>query len=143
MRKNDRGFSLLETLAAMFLLAICFGALMQATGASMSLGLRSEGYTQASLWASGLLDRVFVVDFPHEGIHEGEFDDTYRWKMEVSSPAKEAALTTSAPLHIYKVALTVEWKEGGRPVFAHFVTLRTVSTRVKVMPPPNTAGGDS
>lgn len=139
MRRHEQGFSLLETLAAMFLLALCFGALMQAAGASMSLGVRSEGYTQASLWASGLLDRVFLVDFPAEGLHEGRFDDNYRWSMRVSSPPEEGTLRTSTPLHLYRVELTVAWEEGGRPVTAHFVTLRTISTR---MAPPTVATGD-
>ncbi|APG06042.1 hypothetical protein BJI69_20490 [Luteibacter rhizovicinus DSM 16549] len=143
MQRNDRGFSLLETLAAMFLLALCFAALMHAAGASMALGVRSEGYTQASLWASGLLDRTFVADFPTEGIHEGTFDDTYRWTMNVSSPAEDQALRTSTPLHLYRVDLTVEWKEGGRPVRARFVTLRTISTRPPAAPVPPGSGGDS
>jgi len=140
VRRNDRGFSLLEALAAMLLLALCFGALMHAAGASMALGLRSEGYTQASLWASGLLDRVFVADFPTEGVHRGDFDDEYHWTMRVSSPLEEAAVRTSTPLHLYRVELTVEWKEGGRPVSARFVTLRTVSTRPADTPAPAVQG---
>jgi general secretion pathway protein I len=143
VRGNDRGFSLLETLAAMFLLALCFGALMHAAGASMALGVRSEGYTQASLWASGLLDRTFVADFPAEGLHQGTFDNTYRWTMNVSSPPEDQALQTSTPLHLYQVDLTVEWQEGGRPVRARFVTLRTVSTRPPAQVAPPESGGDS
>ena len=111
----------------MFLLALCFGALMRAAGSSMSLSSRAEGYTQASLWASGLLDRTFVSEFPDEGPHEGEFDDTYHWKMRVSL-LPENAMPTYGALRIYKIDLTVEWKAGGQPASAHFVTMRTVAT---------------
>ena len=142
MQRYSRGFSLLETLAAMFLLALCFGALMHTAGASMSLGVRSEGYTQASMWASGLLDRTFVTEFPSNGLHEGVFDDTYRWKMLVSSPSELNSLRTIEPLHLYKVDLTVEWNEGGHLVSARFATFRTVSTR-RPATSPVVGSGDS
>ncbi len=135
------GFSLLETLAAMFLLALCFGALMQAAGASMSLNARAADYTQASLWASGLLDRQYVTEFPSTGTHEGRFDKTYRWKMTVSEPPAEAVIRTSMPMRLYRIELTVEWNEQGKGVSARFVTQRAVSALPARDPLPS--GGDS
>lgn len=122
-----KGFSLLETLAAMFLLALCFGALMQAAGASMALNARAADYTQASLWASGLLDRVYVTEFPSVGMHQGRFDDTYRWRMAVSEPSAEKNIETTMPMRIYRIELVVEWREKGKPASARFSTERTVS----------------
>lgn len=130
MRKErSRGFSLLETLAAMFLLAICFGALMRATSASLALNVRSIGYTQASLWASGLMDRVFVTEFPSEGTHSGRFDDTYTWTMRISSPSDASRVVTRQPMHLYRIELTVAWTEGQRQLTSRFETLRVVSTK--------------
>ncbi|KAF1009117.1 MAG: hypothetical protein GAK28_00750 [Luteibacter sp.] len=140
--RND-GFSLLETLAAMFLLALCFGALMRATGASVALNSRASEYTQASLWASGLLDRTFVAEFPEEGTRNGRFDDTYRWTMKVSTPPESLALRTKVPIHLYRVELTVEWNEGGKTLSSHFETLRTVSERPRAQELPFYARGDS
>jgi general secretion pathway protein I len=122
-----QGFSLLETLAAMFLLALCFGALMQAAGASMALNARAADCTQASLWARGLLDRQFVSEFPSVGAHAGQFDDTYRWNMTVAEPASEAGVRTSMPMRLYRIELTVAWREKGKDASARFVTQRTVS----------------
>jgi len=132
--RRNRGFSLLETLAAMLLLAICFGALMHATSASMALSTRANDYTQASMWASGLLDRIFVTEFPAEGLHTGKFDATYRWSMKVETLADSATLPTSDPLHLYRVELTVEWSEDGKPAKATFATSRLVSMRVATPP---------
>jgi general secretion pathway protein I len=141
-RYRNKGFSLLETLAAMLLLALCFGALMRAASASMALHVRAAEYTQASLWAGGLLDRVFLVDFPEEGEHHGAFDATYRWTMRVSAPPQEEAMVTSAPLRLYRIELVVEWNEGGRTLSSRFVTLRSVSTKPAVprflLPPVDT-----
>lgn len=122
-----KGFSLLETLAAMFLLALCFGALMQAAGASMALNARAADYTQASLWASGLLDRVYVTEFPAVGVHQGRFNETYRWTMVVSESAAEKNIETTMPIRLYRIELVVEWNEKGKPASARFSTERTVS----------------
>jgi general secretion pathway protein I len=140
-KRRAQGFSLLETLAAMFLLALCFGALMQAAGASMALNARAADYTQASLWASGLLDRQFVTEFPSTGTHEGRFDDIYRWKMTVSEPSSETSVRTTAPMRLYRIELTVEWNEKGKAASARFVTQRAVSE----VPPRDapSPGGDS
>jgi general secretion pathway protein I len=141
-----QGFSLLETLAAMFLLALCFGALMQAAGASMALNARAADYTQASLWASGLLDRQYVTEFPAAGMHEGTFDDTYRWKMTVSEPPDAGMIQTSIPMRLYRIELTVAWSEKGKDASARFVTQRVVSDPPLHDPPPparNMPGGDS
>ena len=132
-----RGFSLLETLAAMFLLALCFGALMKAAGASMALNARATGYTQASLWASGLLDRLYITDFPSTGTHQGHFDDTYRWLMVVSEPPADAFVQNPTPTRFYQIDLTVTWNEDGKPTSAHFVTERTMSA----LPPRDPASG--
>jgi len=138
-QRRSRGFSLLETLAAMFLLALCFGALMQAAGASMALNARASSYTQASLWASGLLDRQYVTEFPSTGVHEGRFDDAYRWTMKVSEPSSETFIRTTAPMRLYRIELIVEWNEKGKPASARFLTRRTVS-QVPPRDAPSPAG---
>ena len=130
---RSAGFSLLETLAAMFLLAMCFGVLMRAAGASMNLNARAAGYTQASLWASSLLDRSFVSEFPPAGDQTGRFDDTYAWRMRITMP-DDARAPTLVPLQLYRVELTVTWREGGHDLSERFETLRVVSTLPKVAP---------
>jgi general secretion pathway protein I len=124
-----RGFSLLEVIAAVALLAICFGALMKVASASLNLASRASGYTQSALWANSLMDRTFVVDFPGEGVSHGRFDDNYQWTMRVTSPADASNEPTIVPLHLYRVELEVSWQEAGHRLTSHFATLRTVSTR--------------
>jgi len=137
------GFSLLETLAALVLLALCFGALMRATGSSVALNARAADYTQASLWANGLLDRTFVAEFPSEGVHTGRFDDTYRWTMKVSTPSDTATVATLVPMHLYRIELTVEWDVGGKTLSSRFETLRTVSEKPRVPKVSVYASGDA
>lgn len=141
--RREGGFSLLETLAAMVLLFLCFGALMHAAGASVALNTRASQYTQASLWANGLLDRTFVAEFPSEGTHAGRFDDTYRWTMKVSTPPEATAVTTFVPMHLYRIELTVQWDVGGKTLSSRFETLRSVAEKPREVNVPLYATGDS
>jgi general secretion pathway protein I len=60
MKTCARGFSLLEVIAAMLLLAITFAALMKVAGGSMALTRNADDHSQAALWARSLLDTVDI-----------------------------------------------------------------------------------
>ena len=72
-RGHAGGFSLLEVIAAIAVLAIAFAALMQVAGSAMSLTARANERTQAALRARSLLDSAFIVDPVQEGSSEGRF----------------------------------------------------------------------
>jgi general secretion pathway protein I len=129
---RQRGFSLLEVIAAIAVLAIAFAALMQVAGSSLSLTARANERTQAALRARTLLDGAFVMEPVREGASDGRFDDTYRWRMNVSryqppgdAPADDAqsGLDTGAG-GMYRLDLDVIWGQGGDERHARFSTLR-------------------
>jgi general secretion pathway protein I len=134
--QRAKGFSLLEVMAAIVLLAICFGVLMRVSGASLNLTSHAMSYSQASLWASSLLDRTFVTDFPVLGTSSGHFDARYRWQMRVTSLQDDGqAEAVAMPWKLYRIELDVKWMEGRHDYSEHFSTLRTVSVR-PALPPP-------
>jgi len=126
--RAQRGFSLLEVIAAIAILAIAFAALMQVAGSSMSLTARANERTQAALRARTLLDGAFVMEPIQEGVSEGRFDDTYRWRMNV---ARYRAPDDTTPDDagdgrggMYRLDLDVIWGPGGSERHARFSTLR-------------------
>lgn len=124
---RQRGFSLLEVIAAIAVLAIAFAALMQVAGSSLSLTARANERTQAALRARTLLDGAFVMEPVREGGSEGRFDDTYRWRMNVSryQPPDEKPVTDGAiAAGMYRLDLDVIWGQGGDERHARFSTLR-------------------
>ncbi|HEV7776353.1 MAG TPA: prepilin-type N-terminal cleavage/methylation domain-containing protein [Luteibacter sp.] len=125
MKRHSRGFSLLEVIAAIAVLAIAFAALMQVAGGSLSLTSRATERTQAALWARSLLDTAFVVDPVREGSSEGRFDDRYRWRLAVArwQPEDDPAADGDSRL-VYRLDLDVLWGEGSQERSAHFSTLR-------------------
>jgi general secretion pathway protein I len=124
-RRRAGGFSLLEVIAAIAVLAIAFAALMQVAGSAMSLTARANERTQAALRARTLLDGAFIVDPVQEGSSEGRFDDTYRWQLNVSPfDLGDAPSDNGAASRMYRLDLDVFWGERDHERRAHFSTLR-------------------
>ena len=131
------GFTLIEVLAALAILAIAFAVLLQAMGASLHLTANADARTRAALWAQSKLDSSFVVTPPHVGVTSGKFDSRYRWQLDVSAWQPPLPATAVAPtqdtrtdstlnsgMHLYRLDLAVSWGQRQRTRTAHFVTLR-------------------
>jgi general secretion pathway protein I len=124
--RHARGFSLLEVIAAILLLAITFAALMEVAGGSIRLSQSASQYTQAALWARSLLDTHFALDPIQPGVTEGQFDDRYRWRMQVTpwaAPGVTPAANANA-MQMYQLDLDVMWGTEPFERKAHFSTLR-------------------
>lgn len=122
-RHRQRGFSLLEVIAAVLLLAIAFGVLMQVAGSSLNLTRRAAERSEAALWARSKLDSAFALEPVRRGHSEGRFDATYRWQLDVTPWPGGPALPN---WQLYQLALVVSWGEGGQQRHARFTTLRLV-----------------
>lgn len=122
---KQRGFSLIEIIAALLLLAIAFAALMQVAGGSISLTNNAADHAQAALWARSMLDSAGMEKKLQPGTSEGKFDDQYRWRLTVQ-PYQASDAGGNSPMQIFKLDLDVMWG-GQRGRTAHFSTLRLVS----------------
>jgi general secretion pathway protein I len=126
VRHPARGFSLLEVIAAIMLLAIAFGALMEVAGGSIRLTQKSSDYTQAALWARSALDSRFVLEPLQPGVTQGKFDNRFRWRLQVSPWAvpNTAPANTPYAFQMYKLDLDVMWGSAPFEHKARFSTLR-------------------
>lgn len=134
---RNRGFTLLEVIAAIAILSIAFAALMKVAGSSMALTARADERTQAALRARTLLDSAFVLDDLKEGSSEGRFDDTYRWRLDVAAytPPDAPADTVPRSAHLFQLDLDVMWGPAGSERHARFSTLRLVGIPPDGQPP--------
>ncbi len=126
MKRHARGFSLLEVIAALLLLAIAFGALMKVAGASLALTRNADDHSQAALWARSLLDTVDITTPLSPGNLDGRFDAHYRWHLVVT-PWSPGQADANARVHLVKLDLDVFWGNRPREHAAHFSTLRVLS----------------
>jgi general secretion pathway protein I len=122
--RAQRGFSLLEVIAAIMLLAIAFTALMKVAGASINLTQNAAEHSEAALWARSLLDSAFVGESLQPGTRTGRFDANFRWQLQVTPWDQAGVAAPAAPLHLYQLDLDVRWGPSTHPHSAHFRTLR-------------------
>jgi general secretion pathway protein I len=124
--RHARGFSLLEVIAAIMLLAITFAALMEVAGGSIRLSQKASDYSQTALWARSLLDSRFVLDPLQTGVSEGKFGHRYHWRLQVSPWTAPGVSPSGTPgaFQMYRLDLDVMWGSAPFESTAHFSTLR-------------------
>ncbi|MEM7706989.1 MAG: prepilin-type N-terminal cleavage/methylation domain-containing protein [Pseudomonadota bacterium] len=126
---RQRGFTLLEVLAAFVVFALLFTTTLQIMSASMRNVTRSADYSQAALWAQTRMDSVGIDPAIEEGFWDGEFDDNFSWTLEIQPYQVLDELSASleeSPVDLYYVELTVIWGENDERR-AVFKTLRSAT----------------
>jgi general secretion pathway protein I len=139
---RQRGFTLIELVAAFVIFAIGFGILLQILTVCLRTTTQSADYTRAALWAQSLLDVQGVGEPLQEGSDSGQFDDKYHWQLQVTKlpppqepqPAVAAAGNANAAgpnittlgnnIDLYQLELVVSWGSFYLTHNASFVTLR-------------------
>ena len=127
---SQQGFSLLEVIAAILLLAIAFTALMKVAGSSISLTQNAAEHSEAAMYARSLLDSAFVGQPLQPGNTSGRFNAKYRWQLSVTPRNQAGTVPPDALLHLYQLDLNVLWGPAGHPRSAHFRTLRLIGPEV-------------
>jgi len=122
------GFTLLEVIAAIMLLAIAFTALMKVAGASIALTQNAATRSAAAMWARSKLDSEFVTTPLQVGHSAGQFDRQFAWQLDVT-PWANAGTAADSPLQLYQLDLDVSWGPVARRRSAHFRTLRLVTAQ--------------
>ncbi|HEX5304869.1 MAG TPA: prepilin-type N-terminal cleavage/methylation domain-containing protein [Dyella sp.] len=138
------GFSLIEVIAALLLLAITFTALMKVAGGAIGLTQHAAQRSEAAMWARSLLDSAFVTEPIRAGTSRGEFDQQYRWQLQVTPWSPAGKPVPNAPLQLYQLDLQVSWSGAGHDQVAHFSTLRLALPHAAKAPanPPDDGSDD-
>lgn len=119
---TKRGFTLLEVLVAIAILAVAIVALMQLASQGLRLLHRADGYQQAVI----LADRVALVGATlAEGVDAGRVG-RFQWERRVTlvPVPEELAPRTGPQLRLYALTVGVRW---GRNQTLELSSLRAVS----------------
>lgn len=129
------GFTLLEILVAVTLLAVVFSSLFRLFGGSLRSIENSEKHARAAVLGEQLLTELLFneTSFPIEPTG-GRFEDNpdYSYSLAASPFEKpigridKSVLEKTLPVTTYKINLTVKWDEGGREKSLKLITLKTV-----------------
>jgi general secretion pathway protein I len=90
-RGPARGFSLLEVMVALAVIATAFVALLGLHARNLRIVVQDEAYTQSILLARDLLSQVELEGLPEVGFSSGDFESRYpgqypgyRWEQTVT-----------------------------------------------------------
>ena len=139
---RQRGFTLIELVAAFAIFALGFGVLMHILSTCLHTTAQAADYTRAALWAQSLIDMQGVGEPLQEGSSSGRFDDRFSWQMNVVKiqPPEEPQTggvtpgnqnqqgvqitTVGNTIDLYQLELIVSWGTFYMNHNARFVTLR-------------------
>lgn len=121
--RSHAGFTLLEVLVAMFVLAVAVVAVLQLLGGSLRLASVSAEHVAATLLATAKLSEV-GAEALEEGETRGE-EGEYRWTRRIASDQEllpvRPARSDADTVRLARVSVEVEWGKNRR---VELVTLR-------------------
>jgi general secretion pathway protein I len=110
-RDRAAGFSLLEMIVAMAILALALGALYQAASGATRNVRADEKYAYGVELARSLLANYARI--PREGVNtSGETAGGFNWQVSTRRIDLDRSALAAASLHDIEVA--VRWQDGGR-----------------------------
>lgn len=125
---REKGFTLLEILVALALLAIAVTVVIQLFSANLNAIYSSEDYINATIKADSKLREVLSDDNLSERSWSETTDDGYTIYGDVYKTLKER--TEELNLDLLEIDLTVRWMVGSREKSINLRTIKVVSKKI-------------
>ena len=128
--RREAGFTLLEVLLAIMILALTLTAIMQQCSGALRGGAASQDVVRAVLHAREKLEELKCTEPVREGSDSGTFDDGYAWQTEVlpweyGADGDEAEYE-QLRYETFLLRATITWQQGLRARQRSLETLKTV-----------------
>jgi general secretion pathway protein I len=108
-----RGFTLVELLVALTLLAVVGGSLLQLFHSGLRTARLAGDQAHAVLLARSKLNELQAYPSLQPGVLSGEFEDGYRWEATLAqTPEVSGTEPSGGPLQLLDLVLTIRWDEG-------------------------------
>ena len=112
IKKGDNGFTLLEVMVAIALIAIALMAVLGSQSQSISLAGEARFNTTAALLAQSKMAEIESQDPDELTADSGDFDEDfpgYAWELAVSNAMLDRPENVSD--HLKQIDLTIAWGE--------------------------------
>ena len=126
--RRDRGFTLLEILVALVLLATTVAVILQLFSANLRSLAISEEYVTAAAIADVKLREISDNDDLEPGTQSETIQDTYRADITVAETLQNR--TEQIPFRLLEVTLTLRWVVGGKERSFSLQTLKAVAKKI-------------
>ncbi len=121
--RNDAqaGFTLVEIIVALAILALCLGVILPALSDALRRTGEAEAQAEAASLARSLLAEAGSAVPLSDGEAAGQFDNGFRWRLQVSP---YGASNQSGPVRAYTVTAEVFWDDRRQERSLALTTLR-------------------
>ena len=131
-RNIKNGFTLLEVVMALAILGVGLMVIIELFAGGLRLGRVSEEYTKAVNYSRMKLEELALKPPAEEGVEEGEFNETYRWKIEtkrIDLLPFERDTDFKPPVEFFHVKIDVIWKSGLKERSVGLESYRTIKLK--------------
>lgn len=139
VRRVQRGYTLIEVIAAFALLALALTLLLGSLSGALRQVRGAADRGQAALHARSLIDQVGVGEPLRAGTRTGELEDgRYRWTLDIArwrDPVATGGAVDPAAPQLLEVRLALQWGEGGPRERLQLRTLRMQAAGVEATLP--------
>ena len=131
----NAGFTLLEVMVALVVLALGIAAVLELFGGGLRLTTKSSRRTQAVVYAQNVMDHLLAQSTLEDGDDGGQFPGGFSWRAQVyeirpdddASPLQQKSQNQSEFFRLKQLNVEVYWSEGvGEQSYA-LRSLRTVT----------------
>ena len=119
--RGQGGFTLLEILVALVILALSLGILLQLLSRNLQSASESEAYTRAVMLARMKMEELLVSESPFPADLQGKLEGGYAW----SARWREADLDAeTGRLMPFELSLVVQWGQRTPPKQLRLSTIK-------------------
>lgn len=127
------GFTLLEVMVALAVLAVGIAAVLELFGGGLRLTARASKRTQAVVYAQNVMDRLLAQSTLDDGDNGGQFPGGFSWRAQVyeirpdddASALQQKSQNQTEFFRLKQINVEVYWSEG---VGEQSYTLRSLRT---------------
>lgn len=123
-RPGQKGFTLLEVLVSLAIMAIAVTLVVQLFSANLRAVARSGDVTSAAIRGDSRIREILAEPSPAEKVWSETTEDGYRMDVAISEVMKER--TDNLPVRLMEVGLTVRWMEGMKEKSLNLKTVKMV-----------------
>lgn len=121
-RLANNGYTLIEVLTAIMVLAISILVILQLFSGSLKAVRLSEDYTRAIYYAQEKMETLLIQDDKLESEYQGQYSDGYDWVAFVSPHMSEEEKINGQAL--LEITVRVSWSEGHKKKMYELKTLK-------------------
>lgn len=118
--RTEGGFTLLEVMVALAVLAVGIVSVLELFGGSLRLDVKASRRTQAVIYAQNVMDRLLAQNSLRDGQEAGELPGGYSWRAQIQEIHPDAERTQLQPnrqsptdfFHLKEIEVGVYWREN-------------------------------